>query len=256
MSSNSVRRGAIWWTLTKERQAWCNLQVKRVIHVWALCEQGILKRRYINILPFLFLLRLWRNKSHYQIATFPEKKRRSAVADIVRHASVQSPVMQHCSNVVRFIAYNTRTQSMNTCTRAKQLLRWATVPVQSGPTVGGRGCCAPMHGGAEFPPNTVAWTEAYIHTKWHPNPSNRLATIHQRYRQTDMTDRETDRQQSDSTGRTVLQTVDHKMWKKCTHWHQRDLNPRGRYPILLFICATICYFVPTMRQNVHKCTSH
>jgi len=29
----------------------------------------------------------------------------------------------------------------------------------------------------------VAWAEAYLHTKWHLDPSNRLATIHQRYRQ-------------------------------------------------------------------------
>ena len=32
MLATSVRGGAIWWTLTKERQAWCNLQVK-------LCER-------------------------------------------------------------------------------------------------------------------------------------------------------------------------------------------------------------------------
>jgi len=35
ISATSVRGGAIWWTLTKERQARCNLQVK-LIHVWAL----------------------------------------------------------------------------------------------------------------------------------------------------------------------------------------------------------------------------
>jgi len=29
----------------------------------------------------------------------------------------------------------------------------------------------------------VAWAEAYLRTKWHPDPSNRLVTIHQRYRQ-------------------------------------------------------------------------
>jgi len=36
------------------------------------------------------------------------------------------------------------------------------------------------------------WPEqrAYLHTKWHPNPSNRLATILQRHRQTDRTDKE------------------------------------------------------------------
>jgi len=42
----------------------------------------------------------------------------------------------------------------------------------------------------------VARAEAYLHAKFHIEPSNRLATIHQRYRQdiTDRTDRQTDRQ--------------------------------------------------------------
>jgi len=36
------------------------------------------------------------------------------------------------------------------------------------------------------------WAEAYLCTKWHLNPSNRLAILHQRYRQTDkQTDRTT-----------------------------------------------------------------
>jgi len=48
---------------------------------------------------------------------------------------------------------------------------------------------------------------AYLHAKFHLDPSNRLATIHQRYRQ----DRRTDRQRSDSIGRTVLQTVAQKL---------------------------------------------
>jgi len=50
--------------------------------------------------------------------------------------------------------------------------------------------------------------EAYRHAKLHLDPSNRLATIHQRYRQTD---RQTDRQRSDNIGRTVLQTVAQKL---------------------------------------------
>ena len=47
---------------------------------------------------------------------------------------------------------------------------------------------------------------------FHLDPSNRLATVHERYRQdrTDRTDRQTDRQRSDSIGRTVLQTVAQK----------------------------------------------
>jgi len=45
-----------------------------------------------------------------------------------------------------------------------------------------------------------------MHAKFHLDASNRLATIHQCYRQTDRTDRQ-DRQRTDSIGRTVLQTV-------------------------------------------------
>ena len=58
----------------------------------------------------------------------------------------------------------------------------------------------------------MARAEAYLHAKFHLDPSSRLATIHQRHRQTDrigQTDRtgQTDRQRSDSIRRTVLQTV-------------------------------------------------
>ena len=35
--------------------------------------------------------------------------------------------------------------------------------------------------------HNVAWAEAYLHTKWHLDPSNRLATINQRNRQTGQT---------------------------------------------------------------------
>jgi len=58
-------------------------------------------------------------------------------------------------------------------------------------------------GGAGSPSNTI-WRWPGPSTKWHLDPSNRLATIHQRYRQTDRTER------SDSIGRTVLQTVAQK----------------------------------------------
>jgi len=55
----------------------------------------------------------------------------------------------------------------------------------------------------------MAGAEAYLHAKFHLDPSNPLATLHQRHRQPDRTDR-TDRQtgeRTDSIGRTVLQTV-------------------------------------------------
>jgi len=53
----------------------------------------------------------------------------------------------------------------------------------------------------------VAKAEAYLHAKFHLDPSNRLATVHERHRQTDRQDR----QWSDSIGRTVLQMVAHKV---------------------------------------------
>jgi len=52
----------------------------------------------------------------------------------------------------------------------------------------------------------VAGAKAYLHAKFDLDSSNRLATVHQRHRQ----DRQ-DRQRSNSTGRTVLQTVAQKL---------------------------------------------
>jgi len=45
--------------------------------------------------------------------------------------------------------------------------------------------------------------EAYLHVKFHLDPSNCLATVYERHRQTNRTDR----QRSDGIGQTVLQTV-------------------------------------------------
>jgi len=56
--------------------------------------------------------------------------------------------------------------------------------------------------------HNVAWTGAYLRAKFHLDPSNRLATIHQRCRHTDMTEHwEQTGQRSDSNRRTVLQTL-------------------------------------------------
>jgi len=63
----------------------------------------------------------------------------------------------------------------------------------------------------------VARGEAYLHAKFHLHSSNCLATIHQHYRQDRQTDR-TDRQRSDSIGRTVLQTVAQKITHRW-QWH-------------------------------------
>jgi len=61
----------------------------------------------------------------------------------------------------------------------------------------GRGSWVPIE-------RNVARAKAYLHAKFHLDPPNRLATVHQRYRQ-DRTGK-----QSDSIGRTALQTVAQK----------------------------------------------
>ena len=55
------------------------------------------------------------------------------------------------------------------------------------PKIGG---CVPL-GEGELGPNlhNVARAEAYLHAKFHLDPSNRLATVHERYRQDRTTDR-------------------------------------------------------------------
>jgi len=72
----------------------------------------------------------------------------------------------------------------------------------------------------------VARAEAYLHAKFHLDPSNRL--IRQRHRQTGQTDRQ-DRQQFDSIGRTVLQKVAQKpiwslMKQEMMGWQWHQLN--------------------------------
>jgi len=47
MFATTFSGGAIWWTLTKERQAWCNLQVK----LCDLCIQALYK---YSSFPFFF----------------------------------------------------------------------------------------------------------------------------------------------------------------------------------------------------------
>jgi len=50
----------------------------------------------------------------------------------------------------------------------------------------------PLWGGELGPHVTQCGrAEAYLHAKFHLDPSNRLATIHQRHRQTDRQDRQT-----------------------------------------------------------------
>jgi len=62
------------------------------------------------------------------------------------------------------------------------------------------GACMPpfLDGGELGPQPNVAWAAAYLLVKFHLDPSNRLATIHQRYMQTDRQDSyRQDRQRSE-----------------------------------------------------------
>jgi len=73
-----------------------------------------------------------------------------------------------------------------------------------GPKIGG---CAPL-GEGELGPYLTQCGQGqglYLRAKFRLDPSNRLAKVHEHYRQ----DRQ-DRQPTDSTGRTVLQTVAQK----------------------------------------------
>jgi len=94
------------------------------------------------------------------------------------------------------------TQCDVTCAKAYLRTKWYHDPSRRLATIDigrklGEGCCAPFRGGGAGSPSNdlthcrLAVAEAYLHTKWHLDPSNRLATIHQRYRQTDRTDRTT-----------------------------------------------------------------
>ena len=74
-----------------------------------------------------------------------------------------------------------------------------------GPKIGG---LCPLFGQGNWVSiqRNVARAEAYVHAKFHLDPSNHLATIHQRYRQTG----QRDRQRSNSTEQTILQMVAQK----------------------------------------------
>ena len=92
-----------------------------------------------------------------------------------------------------------------------QVTSWSIQPFghsRHGPKIGEVEGLCPFGEGSWVPIwHNVARAEAYLRDKFHLDPSNPLATVHQRYRQRD---RQTDRQRSDSIGRTVLQTVAQK----------------------------------------------
>ena len=77
----------------------------------------------------------------------------------------------------------------------------------------------------------MASAEAYLHAKFHLDPSNRLETVHQCYRQ----DR-TDGQRSDSIGWTVLQTVAQK----------QKLKSKQKYFLQLINCVNLGLIKPVI----------
>jgi len=92
--------------------------------------------------------------------------------------------------------------------------RLATIDV--GPKIGG-GLCPFLEDWFPIERN-VAKAEAYLYAKFHLDPSNRLATVHQRHRQTRQ-DRQTTNGPADSIGRIVLQTIAQKRNFYPPHMH-------------------------------------
>jgi len=88
--------GAIWWTLTKERQAWCYLQVK-------LCDPCLSalsvppwpKRRYINTLPFLSCHQWQSVVAHAIHLNYP----------LLQFADIRNALLIHHASFCRFCSH-------------------------------------------------------------------------------------------------------------------------------------------------------
>ena len=95
----------------------------------------------------------------------------------------------------------------------------------------------------------MARVEAYLHAKFHLDPSNRLATVHERYRQ----DRQ-DRQRTDSIGRTVLQTVAQKARVtydlRKYYFTNRAVNIWNSLPNHVVLSDTVNMFKSRQHQDV------
>ena len=95
----------------------------------------------------------------------------------------------------------------------------------------------------------MARVEAYLLAKFHLDPSNRLATIHQRHRQTDrQTDRQTG-QRTDSIGRTVLQTVAQKL-HNIQYTEQQHLSGGDTTVTNTYLAVDRSRFL-LMKTNIH-----
>jgi len=91
----------------------------------------------------------------------------------------------------------------------------------------------------------TATAEAYLLAEFRLDPCNRLATVHERHRQTD-------RQRTDSIGRTVLQTVAQKF----SRYHSMAVTESGfigrpfvkRFALCYqnVVCLSICLSCPVL----------
>jgi len=95
--------------------------------------------------------------------------------------------------------------------------------------------------------------EAYLRAKFHLDPSNRLATIHQRYRQDRQYRTGQTGQRFDSIGRTVLQTVA----KNISVQKLLDRIARTAYVDAVYcyrlsrvVCRSVC---PSVRHTSEPC---
>jgi len=102
-----------------------------------------------------------------------------------------------------------------------------------GPKIGGGAVPLSLEGSWVPIQHNMAGPEAYMHAKFHLDPSNRLATIHQRHRQKDTHD--STGQLSDSIERTVLQTVAQK-WT-----HYSTTSKSSGVPMISFLWP--CYVI-------------
>ena len=94
--------------------------------------------------------------------------------------------------------------------------------------------------------------EAYLLANFHLDPCNRLATIHQRHRETDRTDRQErrDRQRSDSIGRTVLQTVAQETRVRV------KMQKMMKVKLLSSFCEITFFIANIVRIKHHTAMSH
>ena len=91
--------------------------------------------------------------------------------------------------------------------------------------------------------HNMAWAEAYLPTKWHLDPSNRLITIHQ------LTDRQTDRQ----TGQDRRDSTDNGQIAHGEPFYKR--SPKNSDLLVLLLKYSVRLRCPTLRVHIHECNA-